>query len=76
MATFSITQPCAFGIIPGIRQKLRGFPAGRIRIRQRSDDFVRVFVKTSSEMHGYFVRHVGESIMPGERFGFNQTVPA
>ena len=52
---------------------LRGFPKGRVRIRQRPMDFVSVTVRTpDGGIRGFWVKERDGAWVPGPEFGSNR----
>lgn len=54
---------------------LRGFPAGRVRIRQRVGSFARVFVCTAEGVRVWVPRKVDGHWVPYAEQGRNTTMP-
>jgi len=65
----SVGTIIAYGSKPPL--PMRGFPAGRVRIRARNDDFVLVRVRTTDGIHEYYVREVDGFWEPAFEKGFN-----
>jgi hypothetical protein len=59
----------AYGLKPPL--PMRGFPAGRVRIRARNDEFVLVRVRTTEGIREYYVREVDGFWEPAFEKGFN-----
>lgn len=62
MATTYGIKKLAFGSTE--LKPLKGFPDGRIRIRIRNNEFVRVFVKTENEIQQFEVEDCGDYWTP------------
>ena len=54
MAAISYGKAHVFGI--GKIGNFVGFPSGKVRVRMRHDEFVRVFIKTASGIECFRVR--------------------
>ena len=73
----SLLGTCMYGVRPEL--PVRGFPPGRIRIRQRNTEFPRAFVKTANgirhfiiaELDGHWVPYAeqGANHSPNEKIG-------
>jgi len=50
---------------------LKGFPKGRVKLRLRSDDFARAFVKTEQGTRSFFVAKQDGYWIPKYELGIN-----
>jgi hypothetical protein len=65
--------PKSEGFVFGMRpaRPLRGFPAGRVRIRQRNTDYARAFVKTGDGIRAFIIAEQGGYWVPYAEVGAN-----
>lgn len=52
---------------------LKGWPEGKIRLRIRSDDAVKAFVRTSDSIRWFYVKEENGYWVPSYEIGSNQT---
>lgn len=69
MATTYGIKKLAFGSTE--LKPLKGFPDGRIRIRVRNNEFVRVFVKSTNGIREFFAEDQGDCWTPAYEQGGN-----
>lgn len=62
---------CMYGVRPEL--PVRGFPPGRIRIRQRHTEFPRAFVKTASGIRHFIIAELDGHWVPYAEQGANHT---
>ena len=55
--------PAVFGLAPIL--PLVGFPAGKVRIRQREDEFTRVYIRTVEGIREFTAIDAGDHWTPG-----------
>lgn len=69
--TITYGKPFVFGVQEP--KKLRGFPEGRVRIRQRNDDFAQAFVKTPTGIRHFYVEEIDGFWQPTCEQALNDT---
>jgi hypothetical protein len=62
---------CMYGVRPEL--PVRGFPPGRIRIRQRNTGFPSAFVKTTSGIRHFIIAELDGHWVPYAEQGANHT---
>lgn len=62
---------CMYGVRPEL--PVRGFPPGRIRIRQRNTEFPRAFVKTANGIRHFIIAELDGHWVPYMEQGANHT---
>lgn len=62
---------CMYGVRPEL--PVRGFPPGRIRIRQRNTEFPRAFVKTANGIRHFIIAELDGHWVPYAEQGANHT---
>jgi len=68
----TISNPCVYGIQPV--KPLIGFPEGKVKIRLRSNDFAKVFIKTQSGVRQFIPEEKDGAWHPRAELGRNQTI--
>ena len=67
----SLLGTCMYGVRPEL--PVRGFPPGRIRIRQRNTEFPRAFVKTANGIRHFIIAELDGHWVPYIEQGANHT---
>ena len=67
----SLLGTCMYGVRPEL--PVRGFPPGRIRIRQRNTGFPSAFVKTTSGIRHFIIAELDGHWVPYAEQGANHT---
>lgn len=67
----SVGAKIVFGSKPPL--PMRGFPEGKIRVRARNTDFLRVRVRTECGIREYYVKEVDGYWEPAIETGFNSS---
>jgi predicted RNA-binding protein with PIN domain len=53
---------------------LKDFPAGRVKLRMRNDDFLTAFVKTSDGIRQFIVKDAGDFWVPAFEVAANKRI--
>ena len=67
----SLLGTCMYGVRPEL--PVRGFPPGRIRIRQRNTEFPRAFVKTANGIRHFIIAELDGHWVPYAEQGANHS---
>jgi hypothetical protein len=71
VASNALLGTCMYGVRPEL--PVRGFPPGRIRIRQRNTGFPSAFVKTTSGIRHFIIAELDGYWVPYAEQGANHT---
>ena len=71
VASNALLGTCMYGVRPEL--PVRGFPPGRIRIRQRNTEFPRAFVKTANGIRHFIIAELDGHWVPYAEQGANHS---